>query len=165
MRKLYEINKSIEDLLNALTDPETGEIVDPDALEDLFMERDQKIESVVLYCKDVHSEWVAISHEIMALQQRADRLENTEKSLKVYLYGALGGEKFTTPKCEVSFRKSESVEVDDDFLQWAKENFAAHLILHRETFVPNKTEIKKYLKEGKQLEHCRIVEKKNIQVR
>ena len=39
MRKLYEINKSIEDLLAAVTDPETGEIVDPDALDDLLMER------------------------------------------------------------------------------------------------------------------------------
>ena len=28
MRKLYEINKSIEDLLNAVTDPETGEHID-----------------------------------------------------------------------------------------------------------------------------------------
>lgn len=57
MRKLYEINKSIEDLLNAVTDPETGEVVDLDALDDLLMEREQKIESVALYEKDVNAEW------------------------------------------------------------------------------------------------------------
>ena len=165
MRKLYEINADIENLLNAVTDPETGEVVDPDALDGLLMEREQKLESVALYCKDTHAEWVAISHEIMALQQRADRLKNTEEGLKVYLARALDGEKFTTPKCEVSFRKSESVEVDDFFLEWAKNNFADHLILHKHTFAPNKADIKKALKEGMPLEHCRIVEKRNISIK
>lgn len=165
MRKLYEINADIENLLNSVTDPETGEVVDPDALEGLLMEREQKLENVVLYAKDIHAEWVAVSHEIMALQQRADRLENTEKSLKVYLAGALRWEKFTTPKCEVSFRKSETVEVDEEFVAWAKANFAEHLINHKETDQPNKAEIKKYLKEGKPLEHCRIVAKQNISIK
>lgn len=167
MRKLYEINKSIEDLLNAVTDPETGEIADPDALDDLLMEREQKIENVALYAKDVNAEWVAITHEIMILQQRADRLENTEKSLKVYLAGALGGEKFTTPKCEVSFRKSEAVEVDDDFIEWASniENLALHYLNRRETVAADKTAIKQYLKSGGTLEHCRIVTKNNISIK
>lgn len=165
MRKLYEINHDIENLINSVTDPETGEVIDLDSLDSLLMEREQKLESVALYCKDTHAEWVAVSHEIIALQQRADRLENTEKSLKVYLAGALGGEKFTTPKCEVSFRKSETVEVDEEFVAWAKDNYAAHLINHKETDQPNKAEIKKYLKEGKPLEHCRIVAKQNISIK
>lgn len=165
MRKLYEINQDIENLINAVTDPETGEVVDLDALDGLLLEREQKIESVALFAKDIHAEWVAVCHEAMTLQQRADRLKNTEDGLKIYLSNALNGEKFSTPKCDIGFRKSESVEVDDDFLEWAKDNFADHLINHKETFTPNKAEIKKYLKEGKQLEHCRIVEKQNIQVK
>ena len=165
MRKLYEINHDIENLINSVTDPETGEVVDLDALDDLLLEREQKLESVALYCKDIHAEWVAVSHEIMTLQQRAEKLENTEAGLKFYLAKALDGQKFSTPKCDVSFRKSESVQVDDEFVTWAKENFAIDFVTHKETDAPDRMKIKKFLKEGGTLEHCRIVEKQNIQVK
>ena len=165
MRKLYEINKSIEDLLNAVTDPETGEVVDLDALDDLLLEREQKLENVAVYCKDVHAEWVPVSHEIMTLQQRAENLENTEAGLKFYLAKALDGQKFSTPKCDVGFRKSESVQVDDEFVAWAKDNFAIDFVIHKETDAPDRMKIKKFLKEGGTLEHCRIVEKQSIQVK
>lgn len=169
MRKLYEINKSIEDLLNAVTDPETGEIVDPDALDDLLMEREQKIENVALYAKDVNAEWVAITHEIMILQQRADRLKKTEDGLKAYLTNALEGQKFSTPKCMISFRKSESAEPDDEFIKWASDinNCALHFLRIKETksVTADKEAIKKYLKSGGTLEHCRIVTKNNISIK
>lgn len=167
MRKLYEINKSIEDLLNAVTDPNTGEVVDLDALDDLLMEREQKIENVALYAKDVNAEWVAVTHEIMILQQRADRLKNTEDGLKIYLSNALGGEKFKTSKCDIGFHKSEAVEVDDDFIAWASdiENFALHYLKRKETVTADKTAIKQYLKSGGTLEHCRLVTKNNISIK
>ena len=165
MRKLYEINHDIENLINSVTDPETGEVVDLDALDDLLLEREQKLENVALYCKDIHAEWVAVSHEIMTLQQRAEKLENTEAGLKYYLSKALDGQKFSTPKCDVSFRKSESVQVDDEFVAWAKENFAIDFVTHKETDAPDRMKIKKFLKDGGTLEHCRIIEKQNIQVK
>lgn len=167
MRKLYEINHDIENLINAVTNPETGVVEDLGALNDLLLEREQKLESVALYCKDVHAEWVAVTHEIMKLQKRADNLETTEAGLEFYLANALDGQKFSTPRCEIKFRKSESVQFDDEkkFIEWAKENFAIDFVIHKETDAPNKVKIKKYLKEGGTLEHCRIVEKKNIQVR
>lgn len=169
MRKLYEINKSIEDLLNAVTDPETGEIVDPDALDDLLMEREQKIENVALYAKDVNAEWVAITHEIMILQKRADRLKKTEDGLKAYLTNALEGQKFSTPKCMISFRKSESAEPDDEFIEWASDinNCALHFLRIKETksVTADKEAIKKYIKSGGTLEHCRLVTKSNISIK
>lgn len=169
MRKLYEINKSIEDLLNAVTDPETGEIVDLDALDDLLMEREQKIENVALYAKDVNAEWVAIMNEIMILQKRAEKLKKTEDGLKTYLSTALNGEKFSTPKCMISFRKSESAEPDDEFIEWASDinNCALHFLRIKETksVTADKEAIKKYLKSGGKLEHCRIVTKNNISIK
>ena len=165
MRKLYEINQDIENLLDVVTDPETGEVVDTECLDDLFIERDQKIESVALYCKDVHADIVAIENEIEVLSQRASKLKNTYDGLKRYLAWALEGKNFSTPKCEISFRKSESVEVDDSFCKWAKDNSAIYFLTTKESIVPNKTEIKKYLKSGHTLEHCRIVEKKNINIK
>ena len=105
MRKLYEIKKDIEDLLNAVTDPDTGEVVDPDALDSLLLERDQKIENVALYAKDVNAEWVAVTHEIMTLQQRADRLKNTEEGLKQYLKS--GG---TLEHCRIVTKNNISIK-------------------------------------------------------
>ena len=89
MRKLYEINHDIETLINAVTDPDTGEVVDLDALEDLLLERDQKIENVILYRKDVISEMRAIGEEIDTLETRLSRLEKTAESLKGYIEKAL----------------------------------------------------------------------------
>lgn len=167
MRKLYEINADIENLLNSVTDPETGEVVDTDCLDDLFMEREQKIENVALYCKDVDAEIVAISHEIMIQEQRVERLKKTYEGLKHYLAAALDGQKFSTAKCEVSFRKSEAVDIDDGFIEWASDinNLALHFLKHKETITPDKTQIKQFLKSGGTLEHCRIVENRNITIK
>ena len=64
MRKLYEINHDIEALLDAVTDPETGEIVDMDCLEGLFIEREKKLEHVALYCKNIRAEKNAVKAEM-----------------------------------------------------------------------------------------------------
>lgn len=167
MRKLYEINADIENLLNSVTDPETGEVVDTDCLDDLFMEREQKIENVALYCKDVDAEIVAISHEIMIQEKRVERLKKTYEGLKQYLATALDGQKFSTAKCEVSFRKSESADVDPEFIEWASDinNCALHFIKRKETVTADKAAIKKFLKSGGTLEHCRIVENKNMTIK
>ena len=46
---LYEIDAAI----TALVDPETGEISDFDAFDQLSMARDQKIENIALYYKNL----------------------------------------------------------------------------------------------------------------
>ena len=169
MRKLYEINKSIEDLLNAITDPESGEVTDPEALDNLLLERDQKIESVILYYKDVQAELGALLAEISALNDRADKLENTANGLKLYLSKALNGERFKTSKCEVSFRKSESVELTDPlgFMDWVwlQKDDMSKYVTHKESDVPNKVEIKRLLKAGGSLPYCRLVENQNISIK
>ena len=167
MRKLYEIDADIEDLMNKVIDPDTGEVTDPEALDALLLERDQKLENVVLYCKDVNAEIDAISNEIMIQEQRVDRLKKTYDGLKHYLTKALDGQKFSTSKCEVSFRKSESVDVDDDFIAWASdvENLALHYLKRREMVTADKAAIKKYLKAGHTLQHCQLVTKSNISIK
>lgn len=162
MRKLYEINHDIETLINAVTDPDTGEVVDLDALEDLLMEREQKIENVILFRKDVISEMRAIGEEIDVLETRLSRLEKTSESLKGYIGKALGGENFKTARCEVTHRQSESVEVDPEFCKWAIDSLKADLVTQKYTSAPNKAEIKKALKNGADLQFCRIVKKDNL---
>ena len=167
MRKLYEIDQSIEDVLNSLTDPETGEIIETESLDALLLEREQKIESVVLYYKDVAAEIGAVGNEIVVLEERLKRLKKTSEGLKTYISKALEGQKFSTAKCDVSFRKSEAVEVDDEFVEWASDvdNFALHFIKRKITDTPDKAAIKQYLKDGGTLEHCHLVEKQNLTIK
>ena len=109
---IYEINEGI---LNCI-DPETGEIIDIDKLNELELERDAKIENVACWIKELKAEAEAIKAEKLALAERQKVAENKAESLKKWLAYALQGEKFKTAKCSVSFRKTESVEVTDEGL-------------------------------------------------
>ena len=109
---IYEIDKEI---LNCI-DPETGEIIDIDKLNELELERDAKIENVACWIKELKAEAEAIKAEKLALAERQKVAENKAESLKKWLAYALQGEKFKTAKCSVSFRKTESVEVTDEGL-------------------------------------------------
>jgi hypothetical protein len=103
---LYEIN---EEMLNCI-DAETGE-VDTDKLDELTMLRDEKLENIALWIKDLKAEAEALKAEKLAFQARQAAAENKAESLKNYLTGFLHGEKFKTTKCVISFRRSEKVEI------------------------------------------------------
>ena len=111
--KLYEIDNAILDCI----DTETGEVIDIDKLNELQLERDTKIENVACWIKDLKAEAEAIKAEKLALAERQKAAENKAESLKKWLAYALDGEKFSTARCSVSFRKTESVEVTEDGLE------------------------------------------------
>ena len=166
MRKLYEIDQEIENLIASGIDPETGEwTLDESALEALQMDREQKIENVMLFYKDLSADISAIDDEIKNLEVRSDRLVKQREGLKIWLNNALAGQKFSTARCEATFRKSESVEVGDDFCAWADQYEQDDYITVKHTVAPNKTAIKKFLKSGGELPYCQLVEKQNIQIR
>lgn len=165
MRRLYEIDADIEAAMTEMIDPETGEVVNTECLDELFAEREQKIECVALLAKDVNADMVAIQNEIDALGKRKAKLNKTYESLKRYLAWALEGNKFNTPKCEITLRKSEQVEVDPDFCKWAIDHSAVYFVRTKESYEPNRVEIKKFLKQGGTLKHCRIVENKSITIK
>lgn len=106
---LYEINEQIA----ACVDAETGEIIDLDRLITLNMERDEKLENVVLWVKDLTAEAEAIKAEKQKLAERQKTAENKAERLKTWLTEQLDGQKFSTAKCAVTFRKSKSVNVTD----------------------------------------------------
>ena len=166
MRKLYEIDQEIENLIASGIDPETGEwTLDESALEALQMEREQKIENVILYFKDIKADIISIEHEIGNLEDRKERLEKTMEGLKIWLNNALAGQKFSTARCEATFRKSESVEVGPQFCDFAEQYELDDYLTIKHTVTPNKTAIKKFLKSGGVLPECQLVEKQNIQIR
>lgn len=154
MANLYEIDAQIMECV----DFETGEIIDVDRLEALQMEFNNKVEGIALWIKNLVAEAKMVKEEKDNLAARQKACENKAESLKKYLSNALGGEKFKTPKVSISYRKSESVEIenisllDDDYLKF-KEPEA------------DKTKIKKALKDGIELEGVILVEKNNIQIK
>lgn len=155
MANLYEIDQGILECL----DLETGEVIDPERLESLSMERNQKIENVVCWVKNLLSDADAIKAEKDALAEREAKCLKKAEDLKKWLAEALGGQKFSTAKCAVSFRRSETVEIADVAL------IPPELLRVKTTTEPNKTAIKALLKDGQEVVGCSLVENQNLQIK
>lgn len=154
MSSLYEIN---EQLLN-LTDSETGEITDWSAFEALQLARDEKIENIALYHKNLLAEAAALKAEEKSFAERRKRAENKAESLKRYLDSALQGQKFNTTKVAISYRKSTSVEVDETKLP-------ASYLQEVVTYKIDKRDIGEKLKAGETIEGATLITKDNIQIK
>ena len=105
--KLYEIEQEIL----ACVDLETGEIIDPEKLEALELERDRKIEGIALWVKNLDAEAKAYKEEKDSFAQKQKVAENKAKSLKEFLSHYLDGTAFKSTKVNVSFRHSTAVDV------------------------------------------------------
>lgn len=144
--KLYEIDQAIMDCI----DMETGEIINEERLNDLQMERDAKIENVVLWIKELKAESEALKAEKMAFAERQKVAENKMESLKKWLIYALNGEKFKTVRASVTFRTTEKVEVAD--ILKLDENY-----LRYKDPEADKEAIKKAIKEGQEVAGATLV--------
>lgn len=158
---IYEIDQAIQNLV----DPETGELKDYEAFEQLQMERDQKIDNVGAWIKDLTAQAKAIREEEQALAERRRVLEAKAERLKGYLEQALQGEKFSSARCQISYRKSTSVEVHNEerMVKWAKRNKLKELFTVKT--VINKAEIGRILRSGGFVYSAELVEKNNIQIK
>lgn len=155
MSSLYSINQEI---LNCV-DLETGEILDEQAFEALQMERNEKLENIALWVKNLLSEAEALKAEEKAFYERRKSAENKAESLKRYLSQQLNGQKFTTTRTSVSFRKSSSVEVLD------LDKLPTEYRKEVRTFVADKTEIGKALKAGQEVDGAVLVQSLNLQIK
>lgn len=156
---IYEINSEILKLV----DPETGEISDYEAFEALNMERDEKIENVALWIKELIAEAKAIRDEEKALAERRKAAENKAERLREYLETALAGQKFKTPKVVVSYRETEVVNVSDGFVEWAKQNAPGYLNYSDPT--PSKILIKDAIKNGEKIPYATIEKNNTLQIK
>ena len=156
---LYEIDAQ----LSALIDEETGEITDLDAWDGLHLDRKQKLENIALYYKNLTAEAEAIKTEEQKLYERRRAIENKAASLFGYLKQGLNGEKLETARVKCAYRKTQSVELDDDFVYWAAEN-APDLLSFSEP-KPNKTAIKQAIKSGRDIAFAAIVDGESLSVK
>ena len=154
---LYDIEYEITNCV----DSETGEIIDEKRLDALQMEREKKIENILLWIKNLKSEAGAIREEEKKLADRRQSDEKKAESLTQYVQNVLNGEKFKTPRVTVSYRKSEAVIVDDlglmrkvcdDYLKYKDPE-------------PDKAKIKAALKDGITVPGCHLEERQNITIK
>ena len=151
---LYEIENEI---LNCV-DMETGEIIDIKKLESLQMERDQKIENIGCWIKNLLADAKALKEEKDTLATRQKIAENKVASLKKYLSRYLNGEKFKSAKLSISYRKSDSVNIaegaviPEEYLKYSDPT-------------PDKIGLKAALKAGEEFPGISIVTSSNIQIK
>lgn len=108
---LYEINQAIAECL--ITDLETGEVTFDEArFGELEMLRQDKLENIACWIKNLASDAKAISEEVESMNARKKQLENTQERLENLLKTTLAGEKLTTPKVAVTYRKSKETIID-----------------------------------------------------
>lgn len=153
MATLYEIDKAILECVDA----ETGEIIDDKALEGLELARDSKLENIACWIKNLKADAESYKKEKEVFIQKEKAAKNKAENLKRFLQLALNGEKFKTSKVSISYRKSETVEIDeleklsDEFIKIEKK--------------ADKAAIKAAIKEGVEIVGARIVENNNIQIK
>ena len=156
---IYEIDNAMFSLI----DEETGEIKDYEAFEELQMQKEEKIENTALWYKNLVAESKAIREEEKALAERRKSLENKAENLKNFINRTLDGNKFSTTKVAISYRKSTAVEVDDEFIDYAMKNNNDLLTFKRPE--PNKTVIKGMLQGGFDIPHAELVERNNMSIK
>ena len=157
MAKLYEIMNEIENF-DFEIDEETGEILNFDALDRLQVARDVKIENLCLWVKNLKSDAEAYKAEKESFAKKQKQAENRATSLHNFIQPVLNGEKFTTDRVTVSYRKSEAIELEDK------------ICVPDKYFVPqepklDKTGLKKAIKAGEEFGGVHLVERQNMSIK
>ena len=152
---LYEIDARIE----ALIDPETGEISDWEQLEQLQMDRSTKIDNVACWLKNLKAEAEALRTEEKRLQERRAKVEKMIASRELYLIDALAGGKHRSARCEVKTTPSYALAIAENA------QIPKNFIVETVTMAPDKNAIKKALKAGTTIPGCEIVTRINLQIK
>lgn len=171
--KLYQLKHEFNILLDQFESGELDDIPETvvwDTLDALETELKDKAVSIAVIVKDLNADIEAFKAEEQNLAKRRKSLENHVESLKAYMSRELKDAGVTVikddPRAQISFRKSESVEIPDEieFIEWA-ETFNRPDFLNTKITV-NKTNLKKSIKEsGLECPFAQIVEKNNIQIK
>ena len=151
---LYDIDNAIL----SCVDMETGEIIDAEKLDELKMEKEQKIRNIACWVKELNAEAEALKKQKDSFAAREKAAKNKAESLKAYLSSYLGGKAAKGTEYQISFRASQATEItDEDAIPSA-------------FFIPqpgklDKDGLLKALKGGAVIPGAHLIERKNIQIK
>lgn len=165
--RLYELAANYQSFINAVESGEIPEDAIADTLESITATLEEKADNTACVIKNMTAEIDALRAEERNLAERRKVKENQVKRLREYLSNALiqsGYNKIETARNKISFRKSESVKIDDEsaFIEWAMKDNDEYLTYKEPTI--NKTAIKKALTDGKEIKGAYIEQKQNLQI-
>lgn len=154
MATLFEINQEILDCI----DMETGEIIAPEKLEALQMDKHEKLRNIAFVALNAAADAKAYEEQEKKFAARKKAAKSTVEWAKETLARELAGNKMKEPEFTISYRKSEVVEIAN--LNSVPDEF----------FVPqpakvDKAGLKKAIKGGAVIDGVTIAEKQNIQIR
>jgi hypothetical protein len=160
---LYAIDQAVLTVLeNGLVfDEETGEVLfDEDNFTSLEGARNDKLEAVALYVKQLEAEAAAVRAEEKTLAARRQAKERKAERLREYVarsMQAFGDVKLETARCALSFRKSETVELTDP------ERVPTTFVSYQPKI--DKAAIRKALKAGEDVQGAELVTRQNLQIK
>ena len=155
--KLYEITNMLAENEN-----ETDEKCYEDTKEILLEELNNKSSSIIKVFQNFKGNVDIIDQEIKRLQGLKQAINKQSERLKEYVTMAMQEaklDKVETPLGKLSFRKSTSVEIEDE------SKIPAKYITIKQTESISKTDIGKDLKAGKEVAGAKLVTKKNLQIK
>lgn len=158
MANLYSIRKELEEF-EFEVDEETGELLNAPKWDALNMDFEEKVENIACYIKNVASDIASFKAEEENIAKRRKTAEKRVEYLKKLLLDNMAGQKFSSAKCAVSFRRSEAVQVDDVDL------IPEDMMRIKVSAEPNKTAIKAALKNGTEVGGCKLVENISVQIK
>jgi hypothetical protein len=153
MATLFEIKKDILDC----TDMETGEIIDAEKLQQLQMDKHEKLRNIAFVAINASADIAAYKEQEKRFKAKRTAAEKTLAWAKETLARELDGQKMKEAEFTVSYRPSEAIEIDEgadippEFLNMNP--------------VIDKMSLKAALKEGAVIDGCRLVQKQNIQIK
>lgn len=152
--KLFEIDEALQECF----DLETGEIINVEKFEELQLEREQKLENIACWIKNLDADAEALKTQKMAFAERQKATEAKAESLRNYLQYALQNTNFKTVNVEVKFRKTQKVEISDfsklneDFLKYSEPT-------------ADKTAIKEAIQSGQVVEGAELIENMSMSIK
>jgi hypothetical protein len=160
-KSLYNITAEALELVSAL---EEGELT-PELETALIINQNELQEKAINYGYAIKSMWddvTAIDEEIKRLQAIKTAKNNASGRMRESIINAMnlyGIQKVSSATLNLSFRKSETVEVD--FIEFLPEN----LKIVKTTVTADKIAIKKAIKEGQHITGAFIKENFNLQIK
>lgn len=160
---LYEMSneyRSIKDRLEV--DPDTGEILNLDLLEQMEGQIYDKTEAVAIFIKELKAESEMIAAEEKALKERKESKIKKAESLTRYLGNMMtmnAMPSFETSKVKVSSRKSEAVVVAENA------EIPERYLVTKTEVKPDKTALKKAIKSGEDIPGVIVEERVNWSVK
>lgn len=160
---IFELTAEYKEIINSY-DPETGEITEEaiQKLNDSGLAIEEKSVNTAKVIQMYTDNEESVDKEIERLKNIKKSIGRNKQRLKdniKYCMDETGIQKIETDLYKISFRKSESVEVYDEAL------IAPEYIKETTKTAPDKTAIKKALKEGLDIQGAKLIQSNNLQIK